>query len=302
MVQIWRINLKTAAHKTVDPREFAIQENIVGIGWAVEGEINDWETYKKLGNETYANRGDKGWWPAINAIKNRMKMNDLCWTRDSKGVYYLGRIIGDWAYKTDSRFVKADMVNSRKCDWIKVGTVDAIPGKVVNSFIARRTVQQIHDKTIRDFSMFLYNKHHKNDIYSTERKENDIYSFLSPDDCEDVIGIYLQFKHNYMLVPSSCKSNTMFYEYVLLHKETYSPAIVQVKNGDVHLHIEDYINPNEQDVYLFTTKGKYVGRERSYIHCLCPDDIKRFMFSYSSVLPKKVQFWIEFIRNIKCAT
>src|SRR5699024_3675297 len=130
-----------------------------------------------------------------------------------------------------------------------------------------------------------------------EKANHDIYSLLSSDDCEDIVGIYLQLKHNYMIVPSSCKSDTMFYEFVLLNRNTHLPATVQVKNGKVNLHIDEYINEHEEDVYLFTTIGDYIGEKKSYIHCLCPEKLRRFIFYHADALPKKVQVWIEFVNR-----
>jgi len=82
-MNVWRINLKPSSANGIDPRIFCIQNNVVGIGWGVDSsETLDWDTYKKLGKVKYYNRGDKGWSPAINAIRNRIKNNDLIWTRD----------------------------------------------------------------------------------------------------------------------------------------------------------------------------------------------------------------------------
>ena len=47
------------------------------------------DTYYNLGEEMYYQNGDNGWWPAINAIQYRMEINDLCWTRDRDGNYYI---------------------------------------------------------------------------------------------------------------------------------------------------------------------------------------------------------------------
>ncbi|MFS0862106.1 hypothetical protein [Fredinandcohnia sp. 179-A 10B2 NHS] len=297
MTQVWRINIKTASQPDIDPREFAIQNGYIGVGWAVDGECYDWETYMNLANGTYGKKGYKGWWPAINAVKNKMKVNDLCWTRDNKGVYYLGRIKSDWLYQNSKPFKEADLVNTRECQWIKIGTVDSIPGKIVNSFIPSRTVQRISDATILEFSKYLFNKNAEEFHYPLESAERDIYSLLSSDDCEDIVGIYLQYKFNYMFIPSTCKSDTMFYEYVLLHKETQKPATVQVKNGNVPLYIEKYRNENRDEVFLFTSKGPYIGEEQEYIHCLDPVEIREFIVSHRNLLPKKVQVWIDYLNE-----
>ena len=94
-MNVWRITIKTDAVEGVDPRRFCLERNILGVGWPVDGPQSlDWDTYHALGTAKYYDDGDKGWWPAVNAIRNRMTEGDLCWTRDWEGNYYLGRVAG----------------------------------------------------------------------------------------------------------------------------------------------------------------------------------------------------------------
>lgn len=61
-MNIWRLTINTSAKDGVDPREFCIEENILGFGWPVEScEKMNWETYKKLGTERYYNDENHGW-------------------------------------------------------------------------------------------------------------------------------------------------------------------------------------------------------------------------------------------------
>ena len=136
-MKIWRINIKTDAIPGVDPHTFCIQNQILGVGWPVNQEAPlDMDTYYNLGEEMYYQNGDNGWWPAINAIQYRMEINDLCWTRDRDGNYYIGRIYGEWEYRSEPEYIEADVVNIRPCKWFETGGVDSVPGKVLNSFRA----------------------------------------------------------------------------------------------------------------------------------------------------------------------
>ncbi len=178
-MNVWRINLKTGGEA---PRKFCLKNGIVAVGWPVEdnGEPLTCERYYDLAMDCYYHQGDKGWWPAVNALKNRIKINDLVWTRDIQGVYYLGQITSDWRYEYKNHFKKADMVNVRPCNWFKVGTVEAIPGKVANSFIPARTVQMLKDEQVRIYSMFLFNKLTNSETYKINKLKNpDIFSLLS---------------------------------------------------------------------------------------------------------------------------
>ncbi len=293
-MNIWRINLKTAGES---PRKFCLERNIVGVGWPVDDQAKPltWQEYYDLARELYYNRTerDKGWWSAVNALKDGMCVGDLIWTRDKQGVYYVGRITSDWRYESFEDFKTADVVNVRTCEWYKAGTVEAIPGKVVNSFIPPRTVQRIADEQVRIYSMYLFNKLANTETYEIEElKSPDIFSLLSSEDCEDILGLYLQKEKGYLLIPSSCKSATMNYEYELIHHKTGEKAVVQVKNGREDLCTDDFSNINSR-VFLWTTKGKYLGDLHSAIHCLEPRVMEEFVFANVDILPNKIRNWTE---------
>ena len=158
-MNIWRMNIKTDAEEGIDPSKFCIRRNILGVGWQVnEDVLIDWDAYYAEGKKKYYEKGDRGWWPAVNAIRNRMAFDDLCWTRDGDGNYYIGKIVGEWKYCSDVDFRRADVVNVRPCKWFPTGGVDSVPGKVLNSFRAPRTVQAVYDETVSFYSKFIYNK------------------------------------------------------------------------------------------------------------------------------------------------
>jgi hypothetical protein len=82
----WRINLKPGSANGIDPRKLCINKGIVGVGWQIDWEQEPilWETYEKEATEMYYNKGDKSWWPALNAIYYRIKKDDLIWTVSGK--------------------------------------------------------------------------------------------------------------------------------------------------------------------------------------------------------------------------
>ncbi len=301
MPNIWRLNVKTDAQAGIDPHKFCIERNIMGVGWAVEtGEQSlDWESYYKLGEEEYYRNNDKGWWPAVNALHNRMNVDDLCWSRNSDGIYYLGRITSKWKYKNSCEHREADVVNVRKCEWRKVGLVDSVPGKVANSFIPRRTVQKVDSVNL--YSRYLYNKLCTESFYdlSEEHDDIDLFTLISAEDCEDIVGIYLQEK-GYRLIPSSCKSSTAGYEFVLKNRETGRRAVVQVKQGQPELNREEYGDAFGRDeVFLFSTQGNYTGAERANVHCLTPEKMRGFVLANREVLSDRLNQWIDFYEGMQ---
>lgn len=298
-MNIWRINLKSAG---VNPRKFCLEKGIVGFGWPVKDENTnlEWKEYYRRGKEKYngAVKKHKGWKPAVKALKERVKIDDLIWTRDIQGIYYLGKITSDWRYEHSEEFKIADMVNIRSCDWYKVGSIGSVPGKVVNSFIPRRTLQRINSKQIKLFSKYIFNKLSETDYFNLQKlKKTDIYSLVSSDDCEDILSIYLQMELDYILFPSSCKSDTMHYEYELKHNLTGERAVVQVKNGKVDLNVKNYTNIDAK-VFLFTTKGQYIGDETENIRFINPDKMKDYVIDNVNIMPDKVINWLKIMNEI----
>ncbi len=120
-----------------------------------------------------------------------------------------------------------------------------------------------------------------------------MFSLISSEDCEDIIGIFLQEK-GYRMIPSSCKADTSAYEFVLKHVRTGHTAIVQVKQGYVDLNIDDY-SDLQSEVYLFTTHGEYIGETSQNVHCIDPVEIKTFVASMRNIMSDRLVTWIEIL-------
>jgi hypothetical protein len=291
---IWRINLKPGAANGVDARKHCIDNSVVGVGWQVdfEGEDVTPESYQRIAAVVYK---DTSWWAAFNAICYRMEVDDLIWTRDWSGIYYLGQIKSDWFYDHSNEASNADIVNVRSCTWFKIGTVDTVPGKLVNCFIPARTVQRVNDETVSAFSMITYNEKSGTPRYDIPLLDDlDIFSLLSSKYCEDALALYLQYTYDYMVVPSSCRSDTMAYEFVLVDKKTGEKAVVQVKNGRNFLNADDYRNIDEK-VFLFTTQGEYGGQESEKVRFVDPEKIRKFLNDKTELLPDKMKLWIKLL-------
>lgn len=303
---LWRINIKPDVKNRENPREFCINNNILGVGWSVGDEKNmSWEEYydKALKKYYYKNEDSKevkdggvSWWKALNAICNRMKEGDLCWARDEKGIYYLGKITGDWKYRHEDEYQQLDLVNIRECEWVRIGTVDEVPGKVVNSFAARSAVQRVSDDTALEYSKLLYNLYVEDDKYEIKSNGDNIFSLLSSDDCENVVGLYLQKELGYLIIPKTNRNDTVKYEFVLKNKDTGKKAIVQVKNGNVSLKKDEFKNIADK-AFLFTTEGEYTGKEDKDVICLEKQVIEKFIYDNRIIMPDLVQRWINHIEG-----
>jgi hypothetical protein len=286
-MQIWRLNINPASDDDVDPRRFSLDNDILGFAWPIEGDSDEvtWEEYEEKAEKKY---GGKSWSTATNALYNRMEIGDLCWTRDHNGSYYLGEVTGPWRYEARPEHRNADIVNVRDCQWEEVGSPDAVPGKVINSLNVGGTLQRVNGDTIKEYSSMLYSRLTETGEEEHAVDADNIFSLLHPEDCEDLIGLYLQ-ENDYRLIPSTCKTGTAKYEYVLKHQKTGQKAHAQVKRGDVSLDAEEY-RSLDGTVFLFTSDGDQRG-EASNVKFIDPSTIQNFMQENRQILPDRVVEW-----------
>lgn len=292
MKTLWRLTISPSAEVGVDPRAFCLEHGLLGVGWPTGvGSGAEWKEYYNAGHVRYRLKGDKGWWPALNALRNRMSVNDLCWTRDRRGEYYLGRITGGWEYRADAEHRRADVTNVRRCDWHKVGAVDGVPGKVVNSFRVSRTLQAVDHRGARNYSQMLFNMMSGSELYPIAEVGPNILDLLLPEDLEDLVGIYLQ-NAGYRIVPSSCKRSTVAYEFVLIHHRTGERAVVQVKSGRVPIDA-DVLDGVADRVFLFAASGRYPGNLPEGTVCLKAEDLEDFLRRQPEVFPLRIRMWLK---------
>ena len=294
-MRIWRLHLKTGG---IDPAQFCIHHNILGVGWPVEQDAPlSWDIYWRLGEEKY---GNKRWRTALKAVGRKMSVDDLCWTRDRNGNYYIGRIEGDWEYRSTVDYRNAGVVNVRPCRWFRTGGEDSVPGKVLNNFRASAAVQQVRDKTAASYAKLKFNQLSGSNLYTIAQHgaQLDLFSLISPDDCEDIVGIYLQERHGYRLIPSTCKRDTPKTEFVL--RKANGKAHVQVKQGPP-LNRDDFSDYDPCDPcewFLFTTSEHYTGGTHNHVHCLKLKDMYGFALSNLNLMSSRVQAFVEFLRSM----
>lgn len=119
-----------------------------------------------------------------------MEIGDLCWTRDWDGNYYLGKITGEWEYRSTQEHMDADIINVRPCHWYPIGALDLVPGKVLNSFRGGSAVQAVDDNIVKTYSKFMYNKRSNSHEYDLRDENNlNLFDLIAPDNCEDIVGI-----------------------------------------------------------------------------------------------------------------
>ncbi len=154
------------------------------------------------------------------------------------------------------------------------------------------------DETVSFYSRFRYNGLSKEAAYDLSGDvRRDLFALIRPEDCEDIVGIYLQEKHGYRLIPSSCKLDTDKTEFILKTAEG-KQAYVQVKQGNVDLNADEFKHDrsNPHDWYLFTTDGQYTGTGHDHVHYLKRDDMRDFAMANRALMSDRVQTFIDFCR------
>ena len=298
---VYRIHIRPESAITENPFDFCKEKNILGIGWRLDEKNleklkkeNNFENYKKLVLEQY--NKDNGLKKVINCY-SEIEEDDLIWARDRDNIFYKCRVTDKWQYSYEYANDVNDIFSYFPVEYVKVGTVEEVPGKVVNSFRPNATLQRIHGKSIFEMTKKIYNRKLGNKSYKVEKIE-DFLNFLLAEDVEEIISLYLQLEKNYLIYTSTNKIDTAKYEFVMTSKDGKEKCYTQVKTGNEILVPEDYVNltENNNKVYLFTLGG-YKGKDVNNVVCLKKDKILDFILKNKEILPNRIKYWIGEIEN-----
>ena len=156
---------------------YCVKTGVLGLGWQTKSQNNKatWDEYKKEAIKIY---GEKEL-SRVKYLKNNVKKDDLIWTRDSKGNYYLGKVDSGWEYFSNDDAQKADIVNIVRCNIKQIPSIDDVPGKVIACFRPARTIQAIRDKTASDYTQYLWNKITETEYFVLPKEKfKNVFSFF----------------------------------------------------------------------------------------------------------------------------
>jgi hypothetical protein len=298
MPQIWRLRDKSPRPNEPDPSTFCIENDVVGFGFPVDPaeDLLAWDVYYRRGLEVYHNKGIAEWQPAVDAIRKRMSIGDLCWARHKSGKYYLGRVMGTWEYRNAPPNLQAGVVNTRFCDWQEAGDAFNVPNAILNSFRNGSPLERIEGDGVEAFSGFRFNGLVKRSVYEFSQRVCDLFAVLGQEECEDLIGIYLQME-GYLLLPGTCKTDAARFAFLLKHPANGRHAAVQVLQGYEPIDPSYYEN-FDGEVFLFQTNGLYTGDAPANVKCLTPEAVQEFCLNNAEVLPANLQRWLKVWRKV----
>lgn len=295
---LWRLHIRPQpkngkTHKHVV--DHCINNNVAGIGWPVDGEILTPLDYELAARALYSRHI-----AAISFVKKPIA-GDYVWARTTDGEYYLGRFHGEWFYSFSEEHKDLDIPNLRPCTWVKIGTDDTLPGRIIASFRPASTFQAIKDSLMEDFSAWAYSRAGgridvSNWLQGQKIDSQLFFKSISSEDCEDIVALYLQKVLGYCLIPSSCKRTDIGYEYTLKHSDSAKKAIVQVKQGDVDLDAR--LSSIADEVYLFTTAGRVLVGGNN-VTVLSPETLFEFICQNQYLLPDRIRYWSSILNKDK---
>ena len=298
---VYRIHIRPESATIQNPFDFCKKNNILGIGWRLDEknlekfkEESNFENYKKLVLEQY--NKDNGLKKVINCY-SEIEKDDLIWARDRDNIFYICRVTDKWKYNYENDNEVNDIFSYFPVEYVKVGTVEEVPGKVVNSFTPSSTLQRIHSESIFEMTKKIYNK--KSGKKNYELKEiRDFFNFLLAEDLEEIVSLYLQLEKNYLIYTSTNKIDTAKYEFVMISRDGKEKCYTQVKTGNDKLVPENYINltENSNKIYLFALNG-YEGEDINNVICLKKDEILKFLLNNKKILPNRIKYWMDEIQN-----
>ncbi|MGV8080710.1 MAG: hypothetical protein AB2L22_11740 [Syntrophales bacterium] len=259
------------------------------MGWQIpvtDNEVIDWETYEQRANDEHDGNIN-----VVRYIKKWFAPDDLVWTRDTEGQYYLAKVLAPWEYLDNSEARDADIANVFRVDLRKIENVDDVPGKIIACLRASRTIQEIAEENAVTYTKMLWNEINNEERYPIDKKIDSLWSMLTDEQVEDLIFLYLQ-SEGWYVVPNSRKKDTMSYEFYAINKTSYQRAVVQAKTGNAPINLDEYREKDDL-IYLFQTNGIYLGNERENHVLMKNEDLEKFIINNDKVIPLHIMKWFK---------
>lgn len=294
MNQVTRINLKTDCEDRKELIDFCLhgEKQFLVIGWSYiyekENDIHDYRDFYYAVKEEVSriNHAFNVFWDA--------KEDDLFWTRDLEGNYWICRAIGTAQIKYDYAM---DIGAVLPIVAYKVGM--QVPGQIKASFNRPRggIAEGLYDEIIIEYSKHIYNVLSETAKYNCKKMEGSVLDNLPDFDLEELVIAYLQLKKNYYVLSNSIanKSTTIMIECELIgrNKNKKEKAVVQVKGGKTKsINALDYKAYADEGytVYLYAPEVENIEAVPNCVE-ITRNDLTEFFNEYKNILPESITRW-----------
>jgi len=305
MPSLYRINIKPGGSK--DPMQsfnYCLEQGVLGVGWGV-GELTEpvaWDTYWEKAKAEAGPRWGGKIPKQVQYIHQHIRPDDLIWTREpgGNGNYYLGRVTGTWEYRYTEKGRQLDIFNVIPCRIYAVQSLSQVPGEVENSFSIGGTICATGSRATLEYTKWLWNQLSGDDEsgrYPAPRLGGArVWDFLTPDQIEDVVFLYLQEK-GWRVVPKSRKVGKPGFEYFLIDSNgKTAKAQVKAAKGKA-LYPSEYRrragNTDHDHIFLFHAMGAgYESDQAEGVTGIEPAALEKFMIDNVSMMPSPIAYWI----------
>ena len=293
MDYVTRIHLKRDDNIRQELIDFCLNnyEQYVAIGWSWLSKDIKLDDFLEYYNRIKKHNGKAH--PAINIFRDAKK-DDLFWTRDLSGNYWICKVKSPAIVVCDTHL---DIGSVIPVDAFNVGM--HVPGQIKASFNRPRggTVEKIRDKSIIEYSKLLFNKFSNKNYFEITPYRGGLLENLPEFDLEELVISYLQIKENYYVLSNSIanKSTSIKIECEMLSRDIHNPrkAVVQVKGKKANeldaLEFEQYVDDGYL-VYLYAPKIINLDQIENIIQ-VEDSDLLTFYEENKSILPASITQW-----------
>lgn len=229
--------------------------------------------------------------PALN-IFSFAEVNDLFWTRDLNGIYWICRVKE-----------AAKVYLNKKLDIGAVLPVEAyafgleVPGQLKASFNRPKAgiTEKLKDINIIEYSKFVFNKLSNKEYYDVNfNLANNVIANLPDFELEELVISYLQIVKGYYLLSNSIanKSTTVKIECQLISRDVndVKKAVVQVKGPKAKvldaLDFKDYEDKGYY-IYLYAPYIDNLEKMKNAIR-ISDEELYAFYTEYKTILPESI--------------
>ena len=229
--------------------------------------------------------------PALN-IFNEARVNDLFWTRDLDGVYWICRVTEP-----------AKAYSNKDLDIGAVLPIEAykfgleVPGQIKASFNRPNggITEKIKNINIIEYSKFMFNTLSGKNYYDINLNiANNVIENLPDFELEELVISYLQIVKGYYLLSNSIanKSTTVKIECQLISRDVNNvkKAVVQVKGPKAQvLDALDFKDYEDKGYYIYLY-APYIDNLEKMKNTICISDKELYAFyrEYKAILPESI--------------
>lgn len=293
MDYVARIHLKRDDNIRKELIDFCLNnsEQYVAIGWSWLSEDIKLDDFQEFYNRIKKKNGKAH--PAINVFRDA-KIDDLFWTRDLSGNYWICKVKSSAIVVCDTHL---DIGSVIPVDAFNVGM--QVPGQIKSSFNRSLggTIEKIRDKSIIEYSKLIFNKFSKKNYFEVTTYSGGLLDNLPEFDLEELVISYLQIKENYYVLSNSIakKSTTIKIECEMISRDINNPrnAVVQVKGKKANeldaLDFKQYVDDGYL-VYLYAPKIINLDQIENVIQ-VEDSDLLAFYEENKLIIPRSITQW-----------